>query len=162
MRRSQVIMGTGVTVDIPAANQKKVFDGVFARLKEIDRRFSTYKKDSEVSQYARGELKWWRMSRELRKIIKACQNAEKETDGAFSAYYDMPVSHLDAAQENSNERTKRTTSTKSEQESVVDAVMRQEPRGAFGFAKRQAKAMRRRHFDPSGYVKGWAINEGSK
>jgi thiamine biosynthesis lipoprotein len=100
-------MGTGVTVDIPGAAAREVFDKVFARLKDIDNRFSTYRKDSEASRYARGELRWWRMSRELRKIIKACKAAEEATDGAFSAW-------------------------------------------ATG------------KFDPSGYVKGWAIAETSK
>ena len=107
MRRSQVIMGTGVTIDIPGATQKAVFEPVFTRLKQIDRRFSMYKENSEASRYSRGEVKWWRMSRELRKIIKACQAAQDSTDGAFSAWANGS-------------------------------------------------------FDPSGYVKGWAISEGAK
>lgn len=106
MRKAQVIMGTGVTIDIPAANENSVFNDAFALLKRIDRDYSPYKKDSLVSRYARGELKWWRRSREFRSVLKACHEAQAATDGAFSAY-------------------------------------------ASG------------KFDPSGYVKGWAIQRAS-
>ena len=100
-------MGTGVTIDIPEAKNSRVFTDVFNYLKMVDRRFSTYKKDSEVSRYARGELKWWQRSRDLRHIINAVKDAEVATDGAFSAW-------------------------------------------AAGT------------FEPSGYVKGWSIEQASK
>jgi len=100
-------MGTGVTLDIPAARDPAIFDKVFKLLETIDGRFSPYKKNSEVSKYARGELSRWRLSRELRHIIKACKSSEAATNGAFSAW----------AGDN---------------------------------------------FDPSGYVKGWAIDKAAK
>ena len=96
-------MGTGVSIDIPGADDQ-LFQKVFERLSEIDERFSTYKDNSEVSRFIRGEKN---LSRELKKVIKACKDAELATEGYFSAW-------------------------------------------ASG------------KFDPSGYVKGWAISEGSK
>lgn len=98
-------MGMPITVDIPGCQANQVFEQVFALLREIDESFSTYKTDSEVSRYRRGELK--KPSRRLSKIIEACQEAEQNTVGYFSAW-------------------------------------------AAG------------SFDPSGYVKGWAINEAGK
>jgi thiamine biosynthesis lipoprotein len=79
-------MGTGVTIDIPGVKERRVFDDVFSLLKRIDRDYSTYKKDSIISRFNRGELRWWQKNREFRNILKACAQAETETDGAFSAY----------------------------------------------------------------------------
>lgn len=99
-------MGMPVSLDIPEAGQK-VFEAAFKRLTDIDERFSTYKKDSEVSRYARGELSEADLSDELKLVIEASREAEHLTKGYFSAW---------AAGE----------------------------------------------FDPSGYVKGWAIEQASK
>jgi len=57
LRRVEQIMGTAISVDVrdpevpPAA-----LDEAFDHLRDIDRRFSTYKPDSEVSRLSRGEL----------------------------------------------------------------------------------------------------------
>ena len=99
-------MGTGVSIDIPGADEA-IFENVFERLADIDGRFSTYKPNSEVSRFIGGEIVEKNLSQELKKIIKACKNAEQQTGGLFSAWAG-------------------------------------------------------REFDPSGYVKGWAINEGAK
>lgn len=107
MRKAQVIMGTGVTIDIPEAGKGIVFTAAFDRLKEIDKKYSTYKKDSFLSRYIRGELKWWQKDREFTHILKACQTAQQATDGAFDAW--------------------------------VSGT-----------------------YDPSGYVKGWAIAEAGR
>jgi thiamine biosynthesis lipoprotein len=77
-------MGTGVTLDIPDASSEAIFNEVFKLLSEIDEQFSTYKKDSEVSKYGRGELK--KPSHELLAVVEACRYAEKDTGGRFSAW----------------------------------------------------------------------------
>ena len=107
MRLFRFLMGMPISIDIPQAEDGKVFEAVFKRLRQIDARFSTYKPDSEVSRFSRGEISQKGLSAELKHVIKACREAEKWTDGYFSAW---------AA-------------------------------GAF---------------DPSGYVKGWAISEAGK
>ncbi len=99
-------MGTGVSLDIPTAGEK-TFDSVFNRLKQIDRKFSPYKKTSELSSYNRGELKEADLSREMKFILHACRRAEERTDGYFNSWYSG-------------------------------------------------------RFEPSGYVKGWAIAEAAK
>jgi FAD:protein FMN transferase len=104
MRRAKLIMGTGASLDIPACSDEKVFSAVFKRLSDIDRRFSPYKKASELSKYQHGEIAGSQLSIEMKEVIKACGRFEKLTDGYFSA----------------------------------------------NFAGK---------FDPTGYVKGWAIAE---
>lgn len=101
------IMGLPITVDIPNCQDNSVFEVVFTRFHEINNRYSTYKKDSEVSRFQTGELDSKSLSGELKKIISECRKAQKWTDGYFSAW-------------------------------------------AAGI------------FDPSGYVKGWAIDQAGK
>ena len=107
MRRVEQIMGLPISIDIPDCDDETVFEAAFGRLKEIDERFSTYKPDSEVSKFAAGKIAGTDMSDELKEVIEACREAQKMTDGYFSAW----------------------------------------SAGAF---------------DPSGYVKGWAIAEAGK
>lgn len=100
-------MGLPITVDIPNCQDNSVFEVVFTRFHEINNRYSTYKKDSEVSRFQTGELDSKSLSGELKKIISECRKAQKWTDDYFSAW-------------------------------------------AAGI------------FDPSGYVKGWAIDQAGK
>jgi thiamine biosynthesis lipoprotein len=65
----------------------QVFEKVFNRFRQIDELFSPYKKDSELCRYQRGEIKKEDLSTEFKKIMQACDEAEKETDGYFSAYF---------------------------------------------------------------------------
>jgi thiamine biosynthesis lipoprotein len=107
MRKVQDIMGMPITVDIPGCDSTRVFDEVFERFLEIDKRFSPYKTQSELSRYQRGEISKKDLSVEFRQVMYACAAAEKETDGYFSAYFSSK-------------------------------------------------------YDPTGYVKGWAIAEAAK
>jgi thiamine biosynthesis lipoprotein len=107
MRQVEQIMGMPITVDIPGCDIGQVFKNTYGRLREIDKSFSPYKKNSELSKYQRGELDNDDLSAEFKKIMSACKAAEEQTDGYFSAYF-----------------------------SGV--------------------------YDPTGYVKGWAIAEAGK
>src|SRR5437868_4549419 len=86
MRRVEQIMGMPISIDIPNCEDKEVFDTVFTYFHKIDDRFSTYKPDSEVSKFITGKLAENDLSDELKKIIKACREVEKMTDGYFSAW----------------------------------------------------------------------------
>jgi FAD:protein FMN transferase len=107
MRKVEQIMGLPVSVDIPGCENAGIFNAVFSRLREIDSRFSLYKPDSEVSRFRAGGITEAQLGDELKEVIEACREAEKKTDGFFSAW---------ASDD----------------------------------------------FDPSGYVKGWAIAEAAK
>ncbi|MBX4188578.1 FAD:protein FMN transferase [Candidatus Saccharibacteria bacterium] len=107
MRQVQQIMGMPISIEISDCDNESVFKDAFDRLRQIDDKFSTYKTDSEVSRFSKGEITESELSSELKNIIEACREAEVMTDGYFSAW--------------------------------------------------AASA-----FDPSGYVKGWAITEAGK
>jgi FAD:protein FMN transferase len=107
MRKVEQIMGLPISVDIPGCEKGGIFNTVFSRLREIDRRFSLYKPDSEVMKFRAGGITGAQLGDEMKKVIKGCREADKDTDGFFSAWAS----------------------------------------GAF---------------DPSGYVKGWAIAEAAK
>jgi thiamine biosynthesis lipoprotein len=107
MRANQIVMGTGVSIDIPGLTDVQFTQKVFARLQKIDKRFSTYNKNSEISRFRRGELREEELSSEVKMVMRECLEMEKLTGGYFSAWFDG-------------------------------------------------------EFDPTGYVKGWAIAEVSK
>jgi thiamine biosynthesis lipoprotein len=107
MRKVEQIMGMAISVDIPQCENKVVFETVFDRFRNIDRRFSPYKNDSELSKYQRGELKYKNLSKEFKVVLNASKEAGKLADDYFSVYFSGK-------------------------------------------------------FDPTGYVKSWAISEVSK
>jgi thiamine biosynthesis lipoprotein len=107
MRLVRQIMGMPITVDISECSDEAVFNAVFTRFHEIDKRFSTYKPESEVSQFSSGRIKENSLSADLKMVIVECEKAEAETVGYFSAWANGT-------------------------------------------------------FDPSGYVKGWAIAEAGE
>jgi thiamine biosynthesis lipoprotein len=87
MRRNQIIMGTGVSLDIPEAKNDIIFTDVFELLKKIDARFSPYKADSELSKYQHGEIPQKNLSRDMKSIMAGCNEYELLTDGYFTANY---------------------------------------------------------------------------
>jgi thiamine biosynthesis lipoprotein len=111
VRHVEQVMGTAVSIDIadplPRAAVTGLIEDVCAWLHEVDRRFSTYREDSEVNRLHRGELPAKAFSTDLQWVLDACADLWKETDGYFDAF-------------------------------------------ATG------------RLDPSGYVKGWAIELASK
>ena len=103
-------MGTAVSVDVrEPLVAPAILDAVFDQLRDIDARFSTYKRDSEISRLARGELAEGDCSLDVRHVLAACDHLAVVTDGAFDA------------------RRHRTD----------------------------------RSLDPSGFVKGWALEEAA-
>jgi thiamine biosynthesis lipoprotein len=80
-------MGMPITVDIPECMDESVFEEVYARLHEIDRRFSPYKISSEVRKFQRGKLDEAELSAEFKKIMAMCHEAEVETNGYFTPYF---------------------------------------------------------------------------
>jgi thiamine biosynthesis lipoprotein len=83
-------MGTVATVDLaderPAAELERLAVRAFDWLHEVDRRFSTYKADSEVNRLDRGELSLSECSDDLRLVLDRCADLWRATDGYFDAY----------------------------------------------------------------------------
>ena len=87
MRKVAQIMGMPVSIEVPNLKDKSVIEAAFERLRAIDRQFSPYKQDSELSKYKRGELTELTLSSEMKFILHACRWAEEKTEGYFSAWY---------------------------------------------------------------------------
>jgi len=84
LRRVEQIMGTAIGLDVRDASvSPAALDEVFAYLREVDRRFSPYKPDSEVSRLIRGELEETDASSDLRAIMSLCDQVRHTTEGYF-------------------------------------------------------------------------------
>jgi FAD:protein FMN transferase len=81
-------MGTIVSLDargVAVAAAQRAFGEAMAWLREVDRRFSTYRGDSEISRIDRGELPVAGASRDVRWALERCAALRAETHGAFDA-----------------------------------------------------------------------------
>jgi thiamine biosynthesis lipoprotein len=80
------VMGTVVTLDARRV-AARVADAGFGRLmtwlRDVDRRFSTYRDDSEISRIDRGELQVAEASADVRRVLMRCASLRAETGGAF-------------------------------------------------------------------------------
>jgi thiamine biosynthesis lipoprotein len=85
--RVEQVMGTAISVHVtdplPAETLDALVDDAFAWFRLVDRRFSTYKDDSEVCRLDRGELRPDDGSESLRYVLDACARLWRETGGYF-------------------------------------------------------------------------------
>ncbi len=93
-------MGTAIGVEIRGDRTgdpglDAVLDGVFAHLRDIDARFSTYRDDSEISRLARGEVAESDCSPDVRHVLAACDLLATTTGGAFDARRQPTTGGLD-------------------------------------------------------------------
>ncbi|WP_320066904.1 FAD:protein FMN transferase [Micromonospora sp. RTGN7] len=83
-------MGTAISLDLaddlPPARLHELADDVFGWLREVDARFSTYRSDSEVCRFDRGEVLLSEASAQLRAVLERCADLWGDTDGFFDAY----------------------------------------------------------------------------
>ena len=90
-RHSRALMGTVASIALPerAARQdvtEAAVEAAFARLHQIDARFSPYLADSEISRIGRGELEVGAAHPEVAAVLQACEALRVESDGRFSAW----------------------------------------------------------------------------
>jgi thiamine biosynthesis lipoprotein len=90
MRRLEAVMGTVATVHVadplPAADLERLVREAFDWLHEVDRLFSTYRPDSEVSRLVSGEVSVAECSDDLRLVLDRCAELWRCTDGYFDPY----------------------------------------------------------------------------
>ncbi|BCJ55094.1 FAD:protein FMN transferase [Actinoplanes sp. NBRC 14428] len=95
MHHAEHVMGTVVSIDLaddlPAPVLRAMIGDVCSWLHEVDRRFSTYRDDSEVSRLRRREIDVSDCSADLRHVLEACADLWRETDGYFDAYAAGPL-----------------------------------------------------------------------
>jgi len=86
--RFEHIMGTAIVIDVrgPAPDEQivaRAMDAAFEHFRGVDQRFSTYREDSEVSRFNRGEIPGTAISEELRDVLAMCEQARLASDGYF-------------------------------------------------------------------------------
>ena len=87
MREQRQIMGMPVSLTLvdeqsTTADVQVVFD----YFDEVDRRFSTYKIDSEISQFNQGKIKPNKLSPQMREVFDLAEQTKKQTQGYFDIH----------------------------------------------------------------------------
>jgi thiamine biosynthesis lipoprotein len=84
MKYTQIIMGMHITVEIVDPKARwEVFEKVFSYFTAVDKRFSTYKDDSEIMRINRGEISADHYSQEMKEIFSLAEKTKEETFGYF-------------------------------------------------------------------------------
>jgi thiamine biosynthesis lipoprotein len=88
VRRVEQIMGMPIVLDVrDAAADGAAIEAVFAWLREVDARFSTYRDDSEIAALNRGELQLEQAHPDVREVLARCEQLRTRTRGFFDARY---------------------------------------------------------------------------
>lgn len=87
MKQTKILMDMPITVEIVDKSvTENIFDKVFEYLKTVDDKFSTYKKNSEISLINAGIVKKKNFSQDMKEVFQLSQQTKKETDGFFDIY----------------------------------------------------------------------------
>ncbi len=79
-------MGMPITVNVVDTTDAAILDAVFAYFEEVDRRFSTYKPDSEIEAINQGRLAPCDYSDDMREVLALAEGTRCETDGFFDIH----------------------------------------------------------------------------
>lgn len=82
MREARILMGMPVTVDI-GSGAGSLVESVFDYFGQVDRRFSTYRTDSEISAINRGDVPVRDWSGEMMEVLALAERTRSETNGYF-------------------------------------------------------------------------------
>src|ERR1035437_4713958 len=89
MKETRTIMGMPVTLEIVDENVKtENLEKVFSYFNFVDQKFSTYKKDSEITAINDGLITPDQYSKEMQEIFSLAEETKKLTDGYFDIYHD--------------------------------------------------------------------------
>jgi thiamine biosynthesis lipoprotein len=91
LRHAEPVMGTVFSFDLPAA-AAPVLPAVLRWLHWVDATFSTYRADSDVSRFGRGELRLADCAPELAEVIGECATLSERSGGYFT---DRPGGRFD-------------------------------------------------------------------
>lgn len=86
-KQTQLIMGMPISIEIVGSIAIGAFRDVFNYFRIIDKRYSTYKKSSEISQINNGlpKSKW---SAEMINVLQLCDQTKQQTNGYFNIKHD--------------------------------------------------------------------------
>ena len=83
MRDTRILMGMPITVEIVGAQNATTIDAVFEYLHLVDARFSTYKHNSEISAFNRGEVLPANLSAEMKEVLQWAAITRDQSKGYF-------------------------------------------------------------------------------
>ena len=84
MRETRIIMGMPITIEVVGAVDTKVLADVFAWFEAVDAKFSTYRVDSEICRFNRGEITEPTLSAEMQDVFALARRTRDETQGFFN------------------------------------------------------------------------------
>ena len=85
MKQTRIIMGMPVILEVVDSSPTgKIFDEVFAYFEYVDRKFSTYKANSEISLINQHEITIEQASEDMKSIFVLAEETRLETDGYFN------------------------------------------------------------------------------
>lgn len=88
MKQTRLIMGMPITVNIISENLvESDVNAVFTHFHAIDKKFSTYKLDSEISKINRGKIRNKDFSRDVKVIFELSEKTRQETLGYFNIWH---------------------------------------------------------------------------
>ncbi|SIT78683.1 FAD:protein FMN transferase [Microbacterium sp. RU33B] len=89
--RTATTMGTVVSIHVVGDTDELTFDraaeSCFDELRHVERIFSTYRSDSDITRMNRGEIGIDDADPSVREVADACERAESESRGLFSAHW---------------------------------------------------------------------------
>jgi FAD:protein FMN transferase len=85
MKKTRILMGMPVIIEVvdPGVTEQNL-DSVFAYFEYVDRKFSTYKPESEISMINRQELALEQSSQDMQAIFALAEQTRLETAGYFN------------------------------------------------------------------------------
>jgi FAD:protein FMN transferase len=91
-RRVEHIMGMPILADVrDAGDHDDPIEDLYRWFRDVDARFSTYRDESEISRYNRGELRPSDLGDELRWVLDRCEELRLETKGYFDVRAETPT-----------------------------------------------------------------------
>lgn len=85
MKRTRLLMGMPITIEVVDARvTESDIASIFDYFASVDRIFSTYKKESEISRFNAGEITKKQLSTDMRQIFQLADDTKKESNGYFN------------------------------------------------------------------------------
>jgi FAD:protein FMN transferase len=84
MKDTRILMGMPIIIEIVDTNANiSYINRVFEYFRYVDKKFSTYKKSSEISKINNKLIDLKSVSEDMKEILKLCELTKKETNGYF-------------------------------------------------------------------------------
>jgi thiamine biosynthesis lipoprotein len=88
MKRTRLLMGMPITVEVTDLNvTESDIASIFDYFASVDRMFSTYRKDSEISRLNSGDLTKKQLSTDVRQMLQLADDTRRESNGYFNVSY---------------------------------------------------------------------------